>query len=197
MDVVLAAGLLVLTSPLLAVVALVIRSTMGKPILFRQERIGHGGQLFTLYKFRTMKDSASSDGQPLPDEKRLTTVGRFVRSISLDELPELMNVLKGDMSVVGPRPLLVEYRERYSPRQWRRHEMPPGLVGPVTAYGRNALGWDDKFELDVWYVDNWSLLLDMKLMLRSAWNALKRQGITAENHVTMPRFEGSRKDKDA
>jgi len=184
---------LVLLSPFMALIALAIWITMGRPILFRQPRIGYRGRVFIIYKFRTMNDRWDEQGNLLPDEQRLTRLGRFLRSLTLDELPELFNVLKGEMSLVGPRPLLVEYRDLYTPEQWRRHEMPPGMAGPVLASGRNLLDWEEKFRLDVWYVDHWSLWLDFQILARTAWKVLKREGVSAEGHVTMPKFAGSKK----
>jgi lipopolysaccharide/colanic/teichoic acid biosynthesis glycosyltransferase len=143
-----------------------------------------------IYKFRTMNNNKDAHGYLLPDEQRLTRFGRFLRILTLDELPELFNVLKGDMSLVGPRALLVEYRDLYTPEQWRRHEMPPGMAGPVLASGRNLLDWEEKFRLDVWYVDHWSLWLDFKILARTVWKVLKREGVSAEGHATMPKFEG-------
>jgi len=186
-------GLLILAfSPLFLLISLAIRLSMGPPVLFRQPRIGYQGRVFTIYKFRTMNDGPDEQGNLLPDEQRLTWLGRFLRSLTLDELPELFNVLKGEMSLVGPRPLLVEYRDLYTPEQWRRHEMPPGMAGPVLADGRNALDWEEKFKRDVWYVDHWSLWLDFQILARTAWKVLKREGVSAEGHATMPRFEGTR-----
>ncbi len=190
MDVVLSIILLLVFSPLMALIALAIRLTMGPPVLFRQPRIGYRGRVFTIYKFRTMNDARDENGNLLPDEQRLTRLGRFLRSTTLDELPELFNVLKGEMSLVGPRPLLVEYRDLYTPEQWRRHEMPPGMAGPVLADGRNLLSWEEKFRRDVWYVDHWSLWLDFQILVRTAWKVLKREGVSAEGYATMPRFEG-------
>jgi len=183
---------LVALSPLMSLIALAIWVTMGRPILFRQPRIGYRGRVFTIYKFRTMTDERDEQGNLLPDEQRLTGLGRFLRSLTLDELPELFNVLKGEMSLVGPRPLLVDYRDLYTPEQWRRHEMPPGMAGPVLASGRNLLDWEEKFRLDVWYVDHWSLWLDFQILARTAWKVLKREGVSAEGYATMPRFQGSR-----
>ena len=190
LDVVVSLLLILLCSPLMLLIALAIWVTMGRPILFRQPRIGYRGRVFTIYKFRTMTEERDEQGNLLPDEQRLTRLGRFLRSLTLDELPELFNVLKGEMSLVGPRPLLVEYRDLYTPEQWRRHEMPPGMAGPVLASGRNLLDWEEKFRLDVWYVDHWSLWLDFKILLRTAWKVLKREGVSARGHATMPRFEG-------
>lgn len=185
--------LLLLFSPLMALIALAIRLRMGPPVLFRQPRIGHQGRIFTIYKFRTMTEERDQHGNLLPNEHRLTSLGRFLRSCTLDELPELFNVLKGEMSLVGPRPLLVDYRDLYTPEQWRRHEMPPGMAGPVLADGRNALDWEEKFRRDVWYVDHWSLWLDFQILARTTWKVLKREGVSAAGHVTTaPRFRGSR-----
>jgi lipopolysaccharide/colanic/teichoic acid biosynthesis glycosyltransferase len=190
-DVVVATAALILTSPLLVVVALMILLTMGPPILFRQRRLGLDGKEFTLLKFRTMKGRPPGPDKPLDDELRITRLGRLLRQLSLDELPELANVLRGELSIVGPRPLLPEYRELYSPDQLRRHELPPGIAGPVLAKGRNALSWEEKFAWDVWYVDNWSLWLDAKLLVQSIANVVSRRGVSADDHATMPRFEGS------
>jgi len=182
--------ILTLLLPLFGVTAVLLFLSMGRPILFRQPRLGRGGRSFAIYKFRTMTDARDQNGNLLPDENRLTATGKFLRKSTLDEIPELINVLKGDMSLVGPRPLLVEYRELYSPEQWRRHEMPPGMAGPVLAGGRNALSWEEKFALDVWYVDNWSLWLDFKILLLTAWKVLRREGVSAQGHATMPKFTG-------
>jgi len=190
-DILLAALLLILFSPLMALIALAIRVTMGRPILFRQPRIGYRGRVFIIYKFRTMTDERDEQGNLLPDERRLTPLGKFLRSLTLDELPELFNVLKGEMSLIGPRPLLVEYWDLYTPEQRRRHEMPPGMAGPVLAYGRNRLSWEEKFRLDVWYVDHWSLWLDAKIFLRTLWMVLRREGVSAEGYATAPKFQGT------
>ncbi len=175
---------LILLSPLLLAIALLIRLRMGPPVLFRQLRPGYRGQPFTLLKFRTMMDRRDARGQPLPDEQRLTPLGRRLRSFSLDELPELFNVLKGDMSLVGPRPLLMQYLKRYTPEQARRHEVLPGITGWAQVNGRNALTWEDKFRFDVWYVDNWSLWLDIRILLRTLWIVLRREGISQEGMAT-------------
>ena len=182
---------LVVLSPLLAFIALMVRAKLGSPVLFRQVRPGLGGRPFTIYKFRTMTDARGSDGKLLPDGERLTRFGRFLRSASLDELPELFNVLKGDMSLVGPRPLLMEYLDRYTPEQARRHEVKPGITGWAQVNGRNALGWEQKFAMDVWYVDHRSLRLDAKIILRTIGKVLARDGISAAGEATMPRFTGS------
>jgi len=191
-DVVVAAVALLLLSPLIAVIAASILLTMGPPVLFRHRRLGLGGREFTLLKFRTMRGRPPEPGAPLDDELRITRLGRVLRALTLDELPELVNVLRGDLSLVGPRPLLPEYRELYTSEQWRRHEMPPGMAGPALAAGRNALSWDDKFAADVAYVDDWSLWLDAKVLALSVWRVLRREGVSAEGHATMPRFEGPR-----
>lgn len=185
---------LVVLSPLILVVSVWIWITMGRPILFLQPRIGHHGKEFYIYKFRTMSDEKDQNGDLLPDEDRITRLGKFLRSTTMDEIPELLNILVGDMSAVGPRPLLVDYRELYSEDQWRRHDMPPGMAGPVLAGGRNTLSWDEKFERDLWYVDNWSLRLDLEILFKTAISVLKREGISAEGHATMPPFKGSDKE---
>ena len=191
-DVVVAAIALLVLSPLMALIAAAILLTMGPPVLFRHRRLGLGGREFTLLKFRTMRGRPPAADAPLDDERRITRLGRVLRALTLDELPELVNVLQGDLSLVGPRPLLPEYRELYTPEQWRRHEMPPGMAGPALAAGRNALSWEDKFAADVDYVDRWSLWLDAKVLALSVWRVLRREGVSAEGHATMPRFEGPR-----
>ncbi len=183
-------GLSVL-SPVLAIVAYKIHREMGSPVLFRQTRPGLLGKPFQMIKFRTMRDSIDADGQPLPDADRLTKLGSFLRASSLDELPELWNVLKGDMSLVGPRPLLMEYLPRYSKEQFRRHEVRPGVTGWAQINGRNGISWDEKFALDNWYVDNHTTLLDLKIMWRTVLKVAKRDGISAEGEATMPKFRGS------
>ena len=182
---------LVLVSPLLGLLALLVRWRMGRPVLFRQTRPGLHGQPFELCKFRTMTDARDASGRLLPDAERLTRLGRLLRASSLDELPELWNVLRGDMSLVGPRPLLPEYLSRYSPRQARRHEVRPGLTGLAQVSGRNATTWEERFELDVRYVETWSLSGDVKLILRTVGTVLRREGINADEHATMPYFQGS------
>jgi lipopolysaccharide/colanic/teichoic acid biosynthesis glycosyltransferase len=185
-----ALGLLCL-APVMAVTALVILATLGRPVLFRQVRPGLGGRTFRLYKFRTMREALDKDGQPLPDGQRLTRVGRFLRVASLDELPQLWNVLRGDMSLVGPRPLLVEYLPRYSPEQARRHDVLPGITGWAQVNGRNALDWDARFRLDVWYVDHWSLALDAKILALTLLRVAQRQGISFAGDATLFKFLGS------
>ncbi len=187
--------LLLLLSPLLLVLAFLVFLTLGTPVFFSQPRPGYKGRIFRLYKFRTMRDLCDSEGKPLPDALRLTRLGRFMRSFSLDELPELVNVLKGEMSLVGPRPLLVEYLDRYTPEQARRHEVLPGITGWAQVNGRNALTWEEKFRLDVWYVDNWSFWLDIKILWLTLWKTLKRESINAPGDATAPIFMGT-DDKD-
>ncbi|MDX2009470.1 MAG: sugar transferase [Myxococcaceae bacterium] len=184
-----AAGLLV-TGPAILGAAALVRATLGAPVFFRQQRPGLHGKPFHIWKFRTMTDEKGPDGKLLPDDERLTRVGRFLRSSSLDELPQLLNVLKGEMSLVGPRPLLTRYLERYTPRQARRHEVPPGITGLTQVRGRNALSWDEKFELDVQYVENWSLWLDLQILGETALRVVDRRGISNAGHATMPEFMG-------
>ena len=183
-------GLLIL-SPLLIVISLVILILMGRPVLFKQMRPGLNGKPFYMYKFRTMTYERDEQGTLLSDELRLTRLGRFLRSTSLDELPELFNILKGDMSLVGPRPLLMQYLDRYTPEQARRHEVKPGITGWAQVNGRNAITWEKKFALDVWYVDNWSLWLDIKILAITVVKVFKREGISAAGEATMPEFMGS------
>ena len=186
--------LLILLSPVLLVIAVLVRIKLGRPVLFSQERPGLHGRLFRLYKFRSMRDAHGTDGRLLPDDERLTKFGRFLRASSLDELPELFNVIKGEMSLVGPRPLLVAYLERYTPEQARRQEVLPGITGWAQVNGRNALSWEAKFRLDVWYVDNRSFWLDLKILFLTLWKALKREGISAPGSATAPEFMGSKKE---
>jgi lipopolysaccharide/colanic/teichoic acid biosynthesis glycosyltransferase len=185
-----AVGLIVL-SPVIAAVAVLVRVRMGRPVLFRQERPGRHGHLFTVYKFRTMTDDRDDEGQLLPDEQRITRMGWFLRSTSLDELPELVNVLVGDMSLVGPRPLMVEYLDRYTPRQALRLEFRPGITGWCQVNGRNSGSWDDKLELDAWYAENWSVALDLRILASTVKAVARREGIANEGHATMPAFLGS------
>lgn len=187
------AGILLL-SPLLLVLILLVRKFLGAPVFFQHQRPGLGGVPFVLYKFRTMTTKTDADGNLLPDEERLNAFGSFLRSSSLDELPELFNILKGDMSLVGPRPLLMEYLGRYSPEQARRHEVRPGLTGWAQVNGRNALSWDKKFEFDVWYVDNHSFVLDLKILWMTLVKVARREGISAEGHATAPFFWGNETD---
>lgn len=182
---------LALFAPVMLLIALFIRLNMGRPVFFRQFRPGLHGKPFVIYKFRTMKKDRDSGGNLLPDEQRLTRLGRFLRNTSLDELPELFNVLKGEMSLVGPRPLLMEYLDRYTPEQARRHEVKPGITGWAQANGRNAITWEEKFKLDVWYVENWSLWLDFKILGLTFLKVLRREGISAKGYATMPEFMGN------
>ena len=182
---------LVLVSPLLGLLALLVRWRLGRPVLFRQTRPGLHGQPFELCKFRTMTDARDAAGRLLPDAERLTRLGRLLRASSLDELPELWNVIRGDMSLVGPRPLLMAYLPLYTPEQARRHELPPGITGWAQVHGRNALTWQDKFTLDIWYVDHVSLSLDMKILLLTLWKVLRREGISQQGQATMEPFRGA------
>lgn len=181
---------LILLSPLLLLIAILVRIKHGSPVLFCQTRAGLHGKPFRLLKFRTMTNARSSDGHLLPDEQRLTRLGKFLRGTSVDELPGLINVLKGEMSLVGPRPLLMQYMERYTPHQARRHGVKPGITGWAQVNGRNAVGWEEKFRLDVWYVDHCNLLLDLKILLITSWRVLRRDGVCADGHATCPEFQG-------
>lgn len=186
--------LLILT-PLMAAIALKIRLVIGSPVLFRQTRPGYKGKPFTLLKFRTMTAARGAQGFLLPDAQRLTLIGRPLREHSLDELPQLWNVFRGDMSLVGPRPLLMQYVDRYTPEERRRHDVKPGLTGWAQVNGRNALTWPQKFRLDLWYVDHWSLSLDAWILVRTLWQVLNREGISQKGHATMPEFLGSERNK--
>lgn len=181
---------LLVSCPIMAVIALSVRMKLGAPIVFRQIRPGRDGRPFVIYKFRTMIDSRDSVGQLLPDAQRLTRFGRFLRSTSLDELPEFLNVLSGNMSVVGPRPLLMEYLKRYTPEQARRHEIHPGITGWAQINGRNALTWEQKFEMDVWYVDHMSLGLDLKIIVLTVLKIMRRESINQPGQATMEEFKG-------
>ena len=183
---------LLLLAPVLALVALLICRKLGAPVFFRQTRPGLNGKPFEMIKFRTMLDATDKHGNPLPDEQRMTPFGSFLRATSLDELPELWNVLKGDMSLVGPRPLLMEYLPLYSKEQFRRHEVRPGVTGWAQVNGRNAISWEDKFKLDVWYVDNQSFWLDLKILFLTVKKVLVRDGISGEGEVTMSKFTGTK-----
>jgi lipopolysaccharide/colanic/teichoic acid biosynthesis glycosyltransferase len=182
---------LILLAPLLGLIALLVRLKLGSPVLFRQQRPGWRGQPFTILKFRTLTNARDTQGHLLPDAERLTDFGRFLRQTSLDELPELFNVLKGDMSLVGPRPLLMVYLNRYSPEQMRRLEVKPGLTGLAQVNGRNILSWEEKFKLDIWYVDHRSLALDLKIIFLTAWKVFKREGISHPGQATMTEFKGT------
>lgn len=191
-DIAVASLLLLLTSPLLLLVAVAVRMFLGSPVLFRQQRPGIAGRLFQIVKFRTMTSVAHEGGELLPDAQRLTPLGKFLRTTSLDELPEFWNVLKGDMSLVGPRPLLVEYSELYNERQVRRHEVRPGLTGWAQVNGRNLVNWEERLEMDVWYVENRSFALDLKILLRTVRVVLARRGVNALGEATMAKFTGSK-----
>jgi len=184
---------LILLSPFILLTALSVRIFLGSPIFFRQQRPGYKGKTFFIYKFRTMTSASDSAGNLLPDAQRLTRLGRFLRALSLDELPELFNILRGEMSLVGPRPLLMEYLPRYSPEQMRRHDVYPGLTGWAQINGRNAITWQDKFCYDVWYVDNWSFWLDIKILL-TLWKVIKREGISQPGQATTEYFMGNPDD---
>jgi lipopolysaccharide/colanic/teichoic acid biosynthesis glycosyltransferase len=184
---------LIILAPALLILSILIALINGTPILFKQIRPGYKGKLFAIYKFRTMTDDRDTAGNLLPDEKRLTPLGRFLRSTSLDELPELINILRGEMSLVGPRPLLIQYLDRYSPDQMRRHDVLPGLTGWAQINGRNAIAWEDKFRYDVWYVDHWSFWLDIKIIFMTIGKVFKREGISQQGHATAEEFMGGAK----
>lgn len=196
-DVVVAGAALVATAVPMAVIAAAVRVTLGAPVLFRHPRPGRHGEPFTLYKFRTMRDDRDADGNLLPDEQRVTRLGGWLRATSLDELPELINVVRGDMSLVGPRPLHIEYLERYTPEQARRHEVRPGLTGLAQVHGRNTLSWEAKFALDVAYVDHWSLWLDLALLARTVAAVAGRRGIDRAGRVGAEPFRGTTSDDQA
>ena len=191
LDLVLTTTGLIILSPLLLILSIVVRYHLGSPVIFRQQRPGYLGKPFWIYKFRTMTEARDHHRGLLPDAERLTPIGKFLRSTSLDELPELINVLKGEMSWVGPRPLLMQYLERYSTEQARRHDVLPGITGWAQINGRNAITWEDKFSLDVWYVDNWSFWLDLKILGLTLWKVIKREGISEPGHATTQEFIGS------
>ena len=195
LDIIIASIALILLSPLYAFVAYKVKKNLGSPVLFRQVRPGLHGKPFEMIKFRTMKDAVDADGNPLPDSERLTPFGKMLRSTSLDEMPELWNVIKGDMSVVGPRPLLTEYLPLYSAEQAKRHHVRPGMTGHAQVNGRNAIGWEEKFKLDTWYVENQSTLLDFKIMFKTVHKVLAKDDISAEGEATMTKFTGT-PDKD-
>ncbi len=191
-DFIAASGILLILLPVILLIAMLNRAYLGKPLLFIQKRPGFGGKPFDLLKFRTMKNALDSKGQSLPDSERLTRYGKFLRSTSLDELPGLWNVIKGEMSLVGPRPLLMEYLPLYTSEQARRHDVRPGITGWAQVNGRNALSWEEKFEADLWYVDNQSLTLDFKILILTIFKVLKKDGVSADGEATMPRFTGTR-----
>jgi sugar transferase EpsL len=190
LDLALSLTALALLWPLIALLALAVRRRLGTPVLFQQKRPGYQGKLFTIYKFRTMVEAFDEQGSLLPDAERLTSFGQFLRSTSLDELPEIINILKGEMSWVGPRPLMPQYLERYSEAQMHRHAVKPGLTGWAQINGRNALSWSQRFELDLWYVAHYSFQLDIAILTRTVLAVFRREGISSENHATMPEFQG-------
>ncbi|HAU5610331.1 TPA: sugar transferase [Citrobacter freundii] len=191
LDIIISFCALIILSPLLLYLAYKIKVKIGSPVLFKQQRPGLNGKPFNMIKFRTMRDAYDKDGNPLPDDERMTVFGTKLRNMSLDELPELWNVLRGDMSLVGPRPLLMQYLSLYNTKQMRRHEVRPGITGWAQVNGRNSISWQEKFDLDVWYIDNHSLLLDLKILLLTIQKAYKRDGISAEGHVTVEPFRGN------
>ena len=195
LDIVLSGGALIILSPVLLATAVLVRTKLGSPVIFCQERPGKDEKIFKLYKFRSMTDARDANGNLLPDEVRLTKFGKLLRSTSLDELPELWNILRGDMSIVGPRPLLVRYLPRYNDEQKHRHDVRPGLTGWAQANGRNALSWEEKFRLDVYYVEHISFLLDVKAVLLTVKNVLRREGISSETAATMEEFMGTKEQK--
>ena len=182
---------LILLSPVLVIAAILIRKNLGSPIFFTQDRIGKDGKVFKMIKFRTMLDATDKYGNQLPDEERLTSFGKLLRSTSIDELPELVNVFLGDMSLVGPRPLLVEYKDLDSTEQWRRHEVRPGITGWAQVNGRNSISWSERFKLDVEYIDNYNLILDIKILFMTVLKVIKKDGISQDGHVTMEKFNGN------
>ncbi len=190
-DRLMAAIALFLFSPLMVIIAIAVYWKMGSPVIFAQDRPGKNNRIFKFFKFRTMTDARDQDGQLLPDGDRLTPFGQWLRKTSLDELPQLWNVLKGDMSIVGPRPLLVSYLDLYTPEQARRHEVRPGITGWAQINGRNNITWQEKFDLDIWYVDNWSPWLDLKIILLTVWTVLQREGISQQGHATVEDFMGN------
>ena len=196
LDIVIASSALVLLSPVYALVAYKVKKNLGSPVLFRQLRPGLHGKPFEMVKFRTMKDALDLDGNPLPDSERLTAFGKMLRATSLDEMPELWNVIKGDMSIVGPRPLLMEYLPLYNREQAKRHNVRPGITGYAQVNGRNAISWEKKFELDTWYVENRSLWLDFKIMLKTVQKVIAKDDISAEGEATMSKFTGTSEPKD-
>lgn len=187
---------LIILSPLLLVLYIMVRIKLGKPVFFQQIRPGYKGRVFKIFKFRSMRDAYDEGGNLLPDEQRLTGFGRFLRSSSLDEFPELFNVLRGDMSLVGPRPLLVAYLDRYSPEQMRRHDVLPGITGWAQVNGRNAISWAERFRLDVWYVDHWTFWLDIKILFLTLWKAIRREGINQPGFATVSEFKGNDNGKE-
>jgi lipopolysaccharide/colanic/teichoic acid biosynthesis glycosyltransferase len=190
-DRLLAAIALILLSPFVTILAIAIYFKMGSPVIFAQARVGKNNSIFTFYKFRTMTDQRDSDGKLLPDMERLTPLGEFLRQTSLDELPQLWNVLRGDMSFIGPRPLITAYLERYTPEQARRHEVTPGITGWAQINGRNSISWEKKFQLDIWYIDHWSLWLDLKILLQTVIKIVSREGVDEDQNTTSSEFMGT------
>ena len=190
-DIFISTLLILIASPLMLVIAILVRIFHGSPVIFGQDRPGHKGRIFKIFKFRTMTNQRQAGGSLLPDEQRITRLGKLLRASSLDELPELLNILRGEMSLVGPRPLLIQYLERYSPEQARRHDVLPGMTGWAQVNGRNAIDWEDKFRLDVWYVDHWSFWLDLKIIFMTFWKVVKREGISQPGHATAEEFKGN------
>jgi lipopolysaccharide/colanic/teichoic acid biosynthesis glycosyltransferase len=197
MDLVLASVGLIILLPIIVIILFLVLVYHGRPIFFRQKRPGYHGKPFNLYKFRTMTNERDSKGDLLPDDSRLTSLGRFLRATSLDEIPELLNVLRGDMSWVGPRPLLMQYLDRYTPEQARRHEVLPGITGWAQIHGRNIISWEDKFAYDLWYVDNWSIWLDIRILVLTLWKVIQREGISQPGHVSAPEFMGGQDIEDS
>jgi len=195
-DFIVSTCVLIILSPLLLIISIMIVLSQGLPVLFRQQRPGYLGKPFTIIKFRTMSDKSYPDGTLLTEEQRVTWLGRILRATSLDEIPELLNVFKGEMSIVGPRPLLIHYLARYSTEQARRHDVLPGITGWAQINGRNAITWEDKFIFDVWYVDNWSFWLDLKIILQTVWKVLLREGIDEPGHISAGEFMGSQDKND-
>ena len=195
-DISVALIVLILTSPIILISIILIRIKLGSPVIFKQQRPGLNENIFTVFKFRTMLNANDSQGKPLPDEVRLTRFGKLIRKLSIDELPQLINVLKGDLSLVGPRPLLVRYLDRYNSHQARRHEMQPGITGWAQVNGRNTISWEQKFDFDIWYIENWSIWLDFKILIMTGLKVLKCSDISQSNHVTMQEFMGSAKSED-
>ena len=196
LDLILSLAAIIVLSPLFLLIAILVRLMLGSPVIFKQQRPGLNGKIFTIYKFRTMLDKRDANGDFLPDELRFTRFGKFLRSTSLDELPELINVLKGDMSIIGPRPLLIQYLSLYNEHQSRRHEVRPGLSGWAQINGRSAIGWEEKFNLDVEYVDNISFMLDLKIILLTFKKVIIREGINSDTAATMEYFEGNEKESE-
>jgi lipopolysaccharide/colanic/teichoic acid biosynthesis glycosyltransferase len=194
LDIFVAGSTLLVAAPVIAAVYLVILIRLGRPVIFRQQRPGYKGQPFDVYKFRTMMRASHMNGRPLSDGERMGRLGKLLRKSSLDELPQLWNVLKGDMSLIGPRPLLMDYLPLYSPKQMRRHDVRPGITGLAQVSGRNNLPWDQRFDLDVWYVDNWSLWLDFRIFVRTIRKVMKTEGVSAKGVATMTKFTGSKRN---